>query len=59
MFDLSLLEYGPTRNLLRICDQQAPLEESNRYHWTIVGEWTGKSESTSASREPKLTDSNE
>jgi hypothetical protein len=43
MFDLSLLEYGPTRNLLRICDQQAPLEESNRYHWTIVGEWTGRS----------------
>lgn len=42
MFDMNLLEYGPTRNLRHICDQQASLEESNRYHWTIVGEWTSR-----------------
>lgn len=40
MFDLKLLEMGYTSVLKWACDQGPSLERSNRFHWTIVGEWT-------------------
>jgi hypothetical protein len=42
MFDLKLLEMGYTSVLKWVCDQGPSLERSNRFHWTIVGEWTCK-----------------
>lgn len=42
-FDLKLLEMGYTANLKWVCDQRSSLGRSNRYHWTIVGEWTCES----------------
>jgi hypothetical protein len=40
MFDLNLLTMGYTANLKWVCDQRPALARSNRFHWTIVGEWT-------------------
>jgi hypothetical protein len=40
MFDLDLLTMGYTANLKWVCDQRPALARSNRFHWTIVGEWT-------------------